>query len=205
MEELSAMPDQSRDHSAAERRAAIERAVFDILVMIGEDPEREGLRETPQRVARMYDEILAGYHLDLRQQVNGAVFDVTSSEIVVVKDIDYDSLCEHHMLPFWGEAHIAYMPKEKIIGLSKISRIVDVFAKRLQIQERLTQQIATAIDDIIVPHGCVVVIEAAHMCCTMRGVKKANTRMRTLVTTGVFKTDEGKRNEALFLLRSQLT
>lgn len=198
------MPDQSDDCGAVDRRAMIERAVLDILVMIGEDPEREGLRETPQRVARMYTEILAGYQLDLRREVNGALFDVTSSEIVVVKDIDFYSLCEHHMLPFWGEAHIAYLPKEKIIGLSKISRIVDMFAKRLQIQERLTQQIATAMDDVIVSHGCVVVIEAAHMCCTMRGVKKVNTRMRTLVATGVFKADEGKRNEALFLLGSQL-
>lgn len=191
-----------KEHDAQRsQKEAIEAAVRTILHSVGEDPEREGLQRTPERVARMYDEILAGYHVDPVELVNGALFDVEYDEMIVVKDIEYFSLCEHHMLPFHGRAHIAYIPGEKIIGLSKIPRIVEMFARRLQVQERMTQQIAGLIDEILQPQGVAVVVEGAHMCAMMRGVKKEHPRMVTSAMLGSFKENPATRNEFLEHLR----
>lgn len=169
------------------RQKEIEKAVRKTLANIGEDPDREGLQRTPERVARMYDELTAGYHMDPVKLINDALFDVGYSEMVIVKDIDFYSLCEHHLLPFFGKAHVAYIPKGKVVGLSKIPRIVDMFARRLQVQERMTQQIADFIDEVLHPHGVAVVVEGAHMCSMMRGVKKANATMVTSALVGTFK------------------
>lgn len=171
----------------SKRQRVIEKAVRKTLASIGEDPDREGLQRTPERVARMYDELTAGYHINPTQLINDALFDVDYSEMVIVKDIDFYSLCEHHMLPFFGKAHVAYIPKGKVLGLSKIPRIVDMFARRLQVQERMTQQIADFIDETLHPHGVAVVVEGAHMCSMMRGVKKANATMVTSALLGTFK------------------
>lgn len=176
-------------------RQQIEEAVKAILVSVGEDPRREGLLNTPQRVARMYGELLAGYATDPVALVNGALFQAEYDEMVVVRDIEFSSLCEHHLLPFIGHAHVAYIPKGKIIGLSKIPRIVDMFARRLQIQERLTRQIADFLTDAVEPQGVGVVVEALHMCSSMRGVKKAQARMVTSAMVGVFKRDPRTRGE----------
>jgi GTP cyclohydrolase IA len=173
----------------------IECAVQSILGAIGEDVTREGLLRTPARVARMYEELTAGYHVDPQKLVNDAVFNVTYDEMVVVRDIDYYSLCEHHMLPFMGKAHVAYIPDGKVIGLSKIPRIVEMFARRLQIQERMTQQIAEFLDDTLHPCGVAVVCEGVHMCAAMRGVKKANARMVTSAMRGTFKANHATRGE----------
>jgi GTP cyclohydrolase I len=178
-------------------QANIEFAVQNILVNIGEDPEREGLLKTPNRVARMFDELSSGYHIDPVKLINGAVFTVDYDEMVVVKDIDFYSLCEHHMLPFYGRAHVAYIPDGKVVGLSKIPRIVEMFARRLQIQEQMTSQIANFIQDTLQPQGVAVVVEGAHMCAMMRGVKKANTKMTTSKMLGVFKENEKTRSEFL--------
>jgi GTP cyclohydrolase IA len=173
----------------------IECAVRDILVAIGEDPEREGLVRTPNRIARMYEELTAGYHVDPVRLINDAVFDVRYDEMVIVRDIDFYSLCEHHMLPFLGQAHVAYIPDGKVIGLSKIPRIVEMFARRLQVQERMTRQIADFLQDTLNPLGVAVVCEGVHMCAAMRGVKKANARMVTSAMLGNFKTSEATRSE----------
>lgn len=174
---------------------AVEEAVRTILHGVGEDVQREGLLNTPKRVAKMYDEILAGYRIDPHELVNGALFDVEYDEMVVVKDIEYFSMCEHHMLPFYGRAHVAYIPSDKIIGLSKIPRIVDMFARRLQVQERLTRQIADMIDEILHPLGVAVAVEGQHMCSMMRGVKKEHPEMVTTAMLGGFKTDVMLRQE----------
>jgi len=173
----------------------IECAVRDILETIGEDLEREGLVRTPERVARMYQELTAGYHVDAVRLINGAVFDVNYDEMVIVRDIDFYSLCEHHMLPFPGRAHVAYIPDGTVIGLSKIPRIVEMFARRLQLQERLTQQIAEFLDETLHPLGVAVVAEGLHMCAAMRGVKKANARMVTSAMLGTFKENATTRSE----------
>ena len=173
----------------------IECAVRDILEAIGEDPEREGLVRTPNRVARMYEELTAGYHVDPVHLINDAIFDVNYDEMVIVRDIDYYSVCEHHMLPFLGQAHVAYIPDGKVIGLSKIPRIVEMFARRLQVQERMTQQIAEFLDETLHPLGVAVVAEGLHMCAAMRGVKKANARMVTSAMLGNFKESSTTRNE----------
>jgi len=175
----------------------IECAVTSILEAIGEDPEREGLLRTPNRVSRMYEELTAGYHVDPARLINDAVFDVHYEEMVLVKDIDYYSMCEHHMLPFLGRAHVAYIPDGKVIGLSKIPRIVEMFARRLQVQERMTQQIAEFLDETLHPKGVAVVVEGLHMCSVMRGVKKANARMSTSAMLGEFKTNQAIRDEFL--------
>lgn len=177
------------------RRQTIEEAVREILTHVGEDPEREGLQRTPDRVARMYDELLAGYHVDPVALVNEALFDVEYDEMIVVKDIEFFSLCEHHMLPFYGRAHVAYIPSDKVIGLSKIPRIVEMFARRLQVQERMTQEIASLLEQILEPQGVGVVVEGAHMCSMMRGVKKENARMVTSAMLGNFKDNPKTRNE----------
>jgi GTP cyclohydrolase I len=173
----------------------IECAVRDILEAIGEDPDREGLVRTPERVARMYEELTAGYHVDPMRLINDAIFDVHYDEMVVVRDIDYYSLCEHHMLPFLGQASVAYSPDGKVIGLSKIPRIVEMFARRLQVQERMTQEIAHFLDETLHPLGVAVVAEGLHMCAAMRGVKKANARMLTSAMMGTFKENATTRGE----------
>lgn len=173
----------------------IEVAVHNILSNIGENPDREGLLNTPNRVARMYQELTEGYRVDAEKMINGAVFTVDYDEMVVVKDIDFYSMCEHHMLPFYGKAHVAYIPDGKVIGLSKIPRIVEMFARRLQIQEQMTSQIANFLQEILNPQGVAVVIEGAHMCAMMRGVKKDNTKMVTSKMLGCFKENEKTRAE----------
>jgi len=171
---------------AAACKQVVADAVTAILRAVGEDPEREGLLSTPNRVARSYDELLIGYKVDPVALLNNALFEASYSEMVVVTDIDFYSLCEHHMLPFFGKAHVAYIPNRKVIGLSKIPRIVEVFARRLQIQERMTRQIAELIDELVQPLGVAVVVDGVHMCMAMRGVKKANARMRTSALLGTF-------------------
>jgi GTP cyclohydrolase I len=183
------------DVPAQECTDEIECAVGMILEAVGEDPEREGLLRTPNRVSRMYEELTAGYHVDPDRMINDAIFDVNYNEMVIVRDIDYYSLCEHHMLPFLGQAHVAYIPDGKVIGLSKIPRIVEMFARRLQVQERLTQQIAEFLDETLHPQGVAVVMQGVHMCAAMRGVKKANARMTTSAMLGNFKDNPTTRAE----------
>lgn len=170
-------------------------AVQAILMAIGEDVNREGLLRTPDRVARMYEELTAGYHIDPVKLVNDALFDVDYDEMVVVKDIDYYSLCEHHLLPFFGRAHVAYIPAGKVIGLSKIPRVVEMYTRRLQVQERMTTQIANFIDEILHPQGVAVVVEGSHMCSMMRGVRKANASMVTSAMLGIFQENSKTRAE----------
>jgi len=184
-------------------KSNIEFAVDSILRNIGEDPEREGLLKTPNRVARMFDELTAGYHIDPVALINGAIFSVDYDEMVVVKDIDFHSLCEHHMLPFYGRAHVAYIPNGKVVGLSKIPRIVEMFARRLQIQEQMTSQIANFIQETLEPSGVAVVVEGAHMCAMMRGVKKANTKMTTSKMLGAFRENDKLRAEFLAHIASR--
>ncbi len=180
---------------SAEDKEIVAESVTHILRAVGEDPEREGLLATPSRVARSYDELLIGYKVDPTALLNNAMFDVTYSEMVVVSDIDFYSLCEHHMLPFFGKAHVAYIPSKKVVGLSKIPRIVEAYARRLQIQERMTNEIAHLINDLIEPQGVAVVIDGLHMCMAMRGAKKANARMRTSALLGTFADSPKTRSE----------
>ena len=175
----------------------VANAVAHILHSVGEDIGREGLRNTPDRVARMYDEILLGYTVDPVKLLNKALFDVEYSEMVVVGDIDFWSMCEHHMLPIFGQAHVAYVPDKKVVGLSKIPRVVDAFARRLQIQERMTRQIAELLDDLLDPLGVGVVVQATHLCVAMWGAKKATSHMRTTAILGSFLESEKTRNEFL--------
>ncbi len=176
---------------------SMEIAVETILQQIGEDPNREGLLKTPERVSRMYNELTAGYHTDPVKLINNAIFTAEYDDLVLVKDIDFFSLCEHHMLPFYGKAHVAYLPKGKVIGLSKIPRIVEMFARRLQIQEQMTAQIANFLQEAIEPQGVAVVIEGVHMCARMRGVKNPSSSMITRTFLGEFKTDAELRREFL--------
>lgn len=176
---------------------AIEAAVARILCAVGENPDREGLKRTPERVARMYTELLGGYRLDPVALVNEAIFEITYDEMVIVRDIEFYSLCEHHMLPFMGRAHVAYMPNGRVIGLSKIPRIVDMFARRLQVQERMTRQIADFIDELLHPRGVAVVVEGLHLCATMRGVRKHDARMTTSAMLGAFRKSMATRQEFL--------
>ena len=176
-------------------QANVEESVREILVNIGENPERDGLLKTPNRVARMFDELTAGYHTDPVKLINGAIFEADYDEMVIVKDIDFYSMCEHHMLPFYGKAHVAYIPNGKVIGLSKIPRIVDMFARRLQIQEQMTSQIANFLQETLNTQCVAVVVEGAHMCAMMRGVKKQTTKMTTSKMTGVFKENAKTRGE----------
>ena len=171
--------------------------VLEILKAVGEDPEREGLKRTPDRVARMYTELLSGYVADSRRIVNGALFDVKYDEMVIVRDIEFYSLCEHHMLPFIGRAHVAYIPDGRVLGLSKIPRIVDMYARRLQVQERMTRQIADFLRDLLKPQGVAVVVEAMHLCSMMRGVKKHDARMTTSAMHGAFRANLATRQEFL--------
>ena len=176
---------------------AIESAVTSILRAVGEDPNREGLKNTPKRVALMYPELLSGYRTDSKKLVNNALFTVDYDDMVIVRDIEFYSLCEHHMLPFIGRAHVAYIPHEQVIGLSKIPRVVDMYARRLQVQERMTRQIADFISNLLKPLGVAVVVEALHMCSMMRGVKKHDARMTTSTMLGSFRTKSATRQEFL--------
>ena len=170
------------------------------LELIGEDPDREGLKRTPQRVATALAWLTRGYEMDVQHVVNGAVFDAESAtNMIMVRDIELYSLCEHHMLPFFGRAHIAYIPNGSIVGLSKLPRIVEVFARRLQVQERLTEQIASALHDVLKPMGVGVVIEAYHLCMMMRGVEKQNSKTITSALRGSFRSDQRTREEFLTL------
>jgi GTP cyclohydrolase I len=181
-------------------RPEIEIAVRQLLDAFGEDINREGLERTPERVARMYDELLAGYRVDPYALINDALFEMEYNQMVVVRDIEFYSLCEHHLLPFIGRAHVAYLPSNNVIGLSKIPRIVDLFARRLQVQERMTTQIADFLEAAIRPFGVAVVIEGLHLCAAMRGVKKANARMVTSALRGTFHSNPNSRQEFLSLI-----
>jgi GTP cyclohydrolase I len=171
--------------------------VHDLIKALGEDPDREGLKNTPYRVARMYGELLGGYKMDPQKIVNGALFSIKYDEMVLVRDIEFYSLCEHHMLPFLGRAHVAYIPEDKVIGLSKIPRIVDMYARRLQVQERMTRQIADFLQTTLKPQGVAVVVEAVHLCSMMRGVKKHDARMTTSAMHGAFRANLATRQEFL--------
>ncbi|MBA3877315.1 MAG: GTP cyclohydrolase I FolE [Anaerolinea sp.] len=188
---------RANGRSAGLAAGRIEEAVRDILVEIGEDPAREGLIGTPDRVHRMYAELTAGYHVDPDRLVNGAIYDEDYSEMVVVRDIPFYSLCEHHLLPFFGTAAVAYIPRGRVIGLSKIPRIVEMYARRLQVQERLTQQIADFLDERLSPQGVGVVIEANHLCAVMRGIRKPGTVMTTSAVLGLFRSRDRTRAEFL--------
>jgi GTP cyclohydrolase I len=176
---------------------AVEETILKLITAIGEDPEREGLRNTPGRVSRMYVELLSGYTAEPEDIINSALFDISYDEMVLVRDIEFYSLCEHHMLPFIGRAHIAYIPAGKVIGLSKIPRIVDMYARRLQVQERMTRQIADILQETLKPQGVAVVVEAMHMCAMMRGVKKHDIRMTTSAMHGAFRANIATRQEFL--------
>ena len=175
----------------------IELAVKNLLEAFGEDIDREGLERTPERVARMYDELLAGYRVDPFKLINEAVFSVEYDDMVIVRDIEFYSMCEHHMLPFLGKAHVAYLPEGEVIGLSKIPRVVDLFARRLQVQERMTRQIADFLEAAIHPQGVAVVVEGLHLCSKIRGVKKAESRMVTSAMKGCFRDSVVTRQEFL--------
>jgi len=176
---------------------AAKKIIFDLLKAVGEDPNREGLKNTPDRVARMYIELLSGYTEEPDRIINNALFHVNYDEMVLVRDIEFYSLCEHHMLPFLGRAHVAYIPAGTVIGLSKIPRIVDMYARRLQIQERMTRQIADFVQETLEPQGVAVVVEAIHLCSMMRGVKKHDARMTTSAMHGSFRANLATRQEFL--------
>jgi GTP cyclohydrolase I len=173
----------------------------DVLSRLGEDPEREGLVRTPLRTERALKYLTSGYRADIKEIVNGALFDVQYDEMVIVKDIEFFSLCEHHLLPFYGKAHVAYLPGEKVIGLSKIPRVVDMFARRLQVQERMTQQIAQTLDEVLKPKGVGVICEARHFCMMMRGVEKQHSGTVTSSMLGAFRENKETRDEFLSLVR----
>ena len=176
-----------------------------VLRHLGEDPEREGLRDTPKRVEKSLRFLTSGYQADIDEVINNALFSVDYSEMVIVKDIDFYSLCEHHLLPFFGKCHIAYIPQKRVIGLSKIPRLVDVFARRLQVQERLTHQIAQVIDEKVAPLGVAVVMEGTHLCMAMRGVEKQNSFAVTSAMLGAFRENARTRSEFLELIRRRAT
>ena len=179
----------------------LQELVREILVRLGEDPEREGLKRTPSRVEKALAYLTRGYKQDAESVLNGAVFTSDYDEMVIVKEIDFFSLCEHHLLPFFGKCHIAYLPDKRIVGLSKLPRLVDVFSRRLQVQEKLTMEIARAIEEKLKPKGVGVVMEAAHLCVMMRGVEKQNAHMVTSSMRGRFRSDARSREEFLTLIR----
>jgi len=182
----------------------IEKAVKKILINIGEDPNREGLLKTPHRVAKSFEFLTKGYKQDPKEILNKALFTTTNDEMVLVRDIEFYSLCEHHLLPIIGRVHVAYIPNGKVVGLSKIPRVVEVFARRLQIQEQLTEQIADAINDTIEPKGVAVVVHARHMCMEMRGVEKINSTTVSSALRGLFKSDSKTRNEFFNLINAHV-
>ena len=184
----------------APRREPFAAEIRDILLALGEDPDREGLRKTPSRVEAAYRWLTRGYQLSVAEVVGDAVFEETHESMIMVRDIDLYSLCEHHLLPFFGRVHVAYIPDGRIVGLSKLPRIVEVFSRRLQVQERLTDQIADAVMDVLRPHGVGVLIEAAHLCMMMRGVEKQNSKTVTSAVRGIFRSDPKTRDEFLRLV-----
>ena len=190
----------NREERLTKRREAVES----LLKSIGEDPSREGLQRTPQRVSQSFEELTQGMDQSLEDVVGHGVFQEDCSEMVIVKDIEFYSLCEHHLLPFYGRVHVAYIPNGRIIGLSKIPRIVDMFARRLQVQERMTAQIAEAIQEVLQPKGVGVVADAAHLCMMMRGVQKQNSSTMTSCLLGCFRSDPRTRSEFLDLVRNKL-
>lgn len=195
--------DETPELSIPETEASgnIAELVRQIIVQLGEDPNREGLRRTPERFEKALRFLTSGYRQDPAKILNGAMFSVTYDEMVVVKDIEVYSLCEHHLLPFFGKCHVAYIPNKKVVGLSKIARLVNMYARRLQIQERLTSQIAQTLDDQLSPQGVGVIVEARHLCMVMRGVEKQNSAAMTSAMLGVFRENKQTRDEFLSLIR----
>lgn len=183
-----------------QQRVKIEAITRELLTQIGEDPQREGLVRTPERVARAWEFFSYGYRTNLDELVNKAIFEEDCSEMVIVRDIEFFSLCEHHLLPFFGKAHVGYLPAGRVIGLSKIPRIIDMFSRRLQVQERLTHQIATTLQDILQPNGVAVIMEGRHMCMQMRGVEKQNSYATTSAMLGEFHDEFETRNEFLNII-----
>ena len=182
------------------KESGLQSLIERILLAVGEDPKREGLLRTPQRVEKSLKFLTSGYNVDIKKLVNGALYNEDYNEMVIVRDVDVYSLCEHHLLPFFGKCHVAYLPQGKIIGLSKVPRLIDAFSRRLQVQERLTTQIAQCIQDIVKPAGVAVVIEALHLCMSMRGVEKQNSYTTTSSMLGCFKDDARTRSEFLSLV-----
>jgi len=199
---MSISDERSRANHESDSDPEFEGHVTEILRKIGEDPSREGLLKTPHRVAKAWRYLTEGYDKDLNEVLNGAIFEEQYNEMVIVKDIDFYSMCEHHLLPFFGKCHVAYIPNNKIVGLSKIPRIVDVFARRLQVQERMTQQIADALQSALQPMGVAVVCEGRHMCMMMRGVQKQNSVATTSEMLGAFRTNQKTREEFLRLINT---
>lgn len=195
----------SKSKEKAQNVVRLEKLVREQLKLIGENPSREGLLKTPHRVAKSLQFLTKGYHEDVRTILNGAIFTDDTQEMVIVKDIDYFSMCEHHLLPFYGKIHIAYIPNKKIVGLSKIPRIVDMYARRLQVQERMTRQIANTLYEVLEPEGVAVVCEGKHMCMMMRGVEKQHSLATTSAMLGVFQSNIKTRTEFLTLITNKLS
>jgi len=188
------------DNNEGTKPESVASLVRKMIALIGEDPEREGLKKTPERYEKALKFLTSGYHQNVEHLLNGATFSVCYDEMVVVKDIEFFSLCEHHLLPFFGKAHVAYLPSKKVIGLSKVARLVNMYARRLQIQERMTNQIARALEDKIAPQGVGVIIEARHLCMQMRGVEKQHGQAVTSAMLGAFRENKQTRDEFLALV-----
>ncbi len=201
--ETELMRNANRADGGADYFASMEAAVREMIIGVGEDPDREGLLKTPKRVAKSMQYLTGGYSQSLEELLNGAIFDEGHNEMVLVRDINFFSMCEHHMLPFMGRAHVAYIPNQKVVGLSKLARIVDMYARRMQVQERLTSQVAKALQEALQPRGVAVVLEASHMCMVMRGVQKPGSWTVTSSMVGCFQEDLRTREEFLNLIRHQ--